>query len=255
MQEKALAHGPNFVITTKEPPVSEYILQIERVCQQLEKGKAEELQGEIKQILKKTQPPIPNITREEAKAIEELRRDKERVILTADKGVSMVVMDTEDYIRKSEELLNQPTYKLLSSDPTTKHKNRLISILKSIKAEGGIDNTTYKRLYPTGAGSPKYYGMPKIHKQGVPLRPIISSRGSATYESAKELAKMLKPLVGKSPHHVQNNPDFLDSIKGIKIKPEECIMSYDVSALFTSIPIRTSNQDHRTTVEGRQRST
>ena len=42
-QEKAIAHGPNFVITTKEPPVSEYISQIERVCQQLEKGKAEEL--------------------------------------------------------------------------------------------------------------------------------------------------------------------------------------------------------------------
>ena len=96
VQEKALAHGPNFVITTKEPPVSEYISQIERVCQQLEKGKVEELRGEIKQILKKTQPPKPNITREEAKAIEELRRDKERVILTADKGVSMVVLDTED---------------------------------------------------------------------------------------------------------------------------------------------------------------
>ena len=43
VQEKALAHGPNFAITTKEPPVSEYISQIERVCQQLEKGKAEEL--------------------------------------------------------------------------------------------------------------------------------------------------------------------------------------------------------------------
>ena len=154
----------------------------------------------------------------------------------------MVVLDTEDYIKKSEELLNQSTYKLLSSDPTTKHKNRLINILKSIKAEGGIDNTTYKRLYPTGAGSPKYYGLPKIHKQGVPLRPIISSRGSATYETAKELAKILQPLVGKSPHHVQNNQDFLDSIKGIKIKPEECIMSYDVSALFTSIPIEPAIQ-------------
>ena len=134
------------MITTKEPPVSEYISQIERVCQQLEKGKAEELQGKIKQILKKTQLPKPNITREEAKAIEELRRDQERVILTVDKGVPMVVLDTEDYIQKSEELLNQPTYKLLSSDPTTKHKNRLISILKSIKSEGGINNTTYKRL-------------------------------------------------------------------------------------------------------------
>ena len=67
VQEKVLVHGPNFAITTKEPPVSEYISQIERVCQQLEKGKAEELQGEIKQILKKTQLPKPNITQEEAK--------------------------------------------------------------------------------------------------------------------------------------------------------------------------------------------
>ena len=65
-QEKVLAHGPNFAITTKEPPVSEYISQIERVCQQLEKGKAEELRGEIKQILKKTQLHKHNITQEEA---------------------------------------------------------------------------------------------------------------------------------------------------------------------------------------------
>ena len=92
----------------------------------------------------------------------------------------MVVMDKEDYIKKSEELLHQPTAKELTADPTTKYKNRLISLLKTIKAEGGIDKTTYKRLYPTGAGSPKYYGLPKIHKTGVPLRPIISSRGSVT---------------------------------------------------------------------------
>ena len=91
-------------------------------------------------------------------------------------------------------------------------------------------------MYPTEAGSPKYYGLPKIHKTGVPLRPIISSMGSATYETAKELAKILKPLVGRSPHHVQNK-DFLDSIRNIKIKLDECIMSYDVVALFTSIPM------------------
>ena len=30
-------------------------------------------------------------------------------------------------------------------------------------------------------------------------QPIISSGGSATYETAKELAKILKPLVGRSP--------------------------------------------------------
>ena len=95
---------PIFVIATKEPPVSDYISQIEKVCQQLNQGKAEELRGEIKQIFKKTQLPKSNIMREEAKAIQELKRDKERVILTADKGVSMVVMDKEEYIQKSEDL-------------------------------------------------------------------------------------------------------------------------------------------------------
>ena len=97
----------------------------------------------------------------------------------------MLVMDKEDYIKKLEDLLKQNTYRELVANPTNKYKNKLINLLKANKAEGGINNITYKRLYPTGAGSPKYYGLPKIHKAGVPLRPIISSKGSATYETAK----------------------------------------------------------------------
>ena len=128
-------------------------------------------------------------------------------------------------------------WEVLPSDPTTKHKNKLIVLLKTIKAEGGISDTTYRRLYPTGACSPKYYGLPKIHKEGVPLRPIISIRGSVTYKTAKELSRILKPLVGRSPHHVQNTQDFIKGIEGIKLEEDECIKSYDVNALFTSIPI------------------
>ena len=72
----------------------------------------------------------------------------------------------------------------------------------------------------------------------MPLRPIISRRGSVAYETAKELVRILKPLVGRSPHHVQNTKDFINSIEGIQLKPDECIMSYDVNALITSIPIQ-----------------
>ena len=217
-QEKVLSHGLNFAVVTKEPPIREYVSQIERVCQQLKQGKAEELRGEIKSVLKNIWTPKPNITKEEAKAIQELMKDKENIILTANKGVSMVVMDKEEYIKKSEKLLKQATYKEITTDPTTKYQNKLINLLKSIKAGGGINNTTYKSLYPTEACSPKYYGLPKIHKACVLLRPIISSRQSATYETTKELAKILKSLVGRSPYHVQNNKDFIDSIKDLKIK-------------------------------------
>ena len=92
-------------------------------------------------------------------------------------------------------------------------------------------------MYPTGYVPPKFYGLPKIHKPGTPLRPIVSSCGSATYGVAKELAKILKPLVGKSPHHITSTQDYVEQVKQIKLEPGECLSSYDVSALFTSVPI------------------
>ena len=179
-----------------------------------------------------------DITKEEHQVIKELRRDKTRIVLTADKGVSMVVMDREDYNSKSEELLHTPTYQILKTDPTNKIKNKLISLLKTIKAEGGISETIYKKLYPTGATTPKYYRLPKVHKEETPLRPIVSSIGSVTYETAKELSKILKPLVGRSIYHVKNNQEFILSLQNITTEEDDCVIYFDVISLFTSIPIQ-----------------
>ena len=54
---------------------------------------------------------------------------------------------------------------------------------------------------------------------------------------AKELAKIIKPLVGTSKHHVNNTKEFTDEIKKTKLEEGECITSYDVTALFTSVPV------------------
>ena len=169
-----------------------------------------------------------------------MKKDTTRMVLTADKGVSMVVVDKWDCIKKSEELLLQPTYKILPSDPTTKHKNKLITLLKSIKAEGGMSENTYNRLYPTGACSPKYHGLPKVHKIGIPLRPIVSSIGSVSYETAKELSKILKHLVGKTSYSVKNTKDFIQGTKDMRLQKDECMVSYDVETLFTSVPTKPS---------------
>ena len=81
-----------------------------------------------------------------------------------------------------------------------------------------MNEETYRRLYPMGAGSPKFYGLPKINKSVIPLRPVISSIGTVTYNTAKELAKILKPLVGLSNHHVHNTRDFVSHIKEVGLK-------------------------------------
>ena len=236
-QRSVLAKGPNFAVTPRQPPNLEYITAIEAACTKLSQQDAEELRADVNRVLRSSHPPKPNLTKAQNIALRELKRDRDRIVLTADKGVAMVVMDKQDYINKANQLLNQNTYKVISKDPTNTIKNKLINILKGIKTKTGLGSNTYKSMYPTGCVPPKFYGLPKIHKPDTPLRPIVSSCGSVTYGVAKELAKILKPLVGKSPHHINSTQDFVEQAKHFKLEAGECLSSYDVSALFTSVPI------------------
>ena len=79
------------------------------------------------------------------------------------------------------------------------------TVTKAIK-ESNIEESIKRKLYPKDSLVPKIYGLPNIHKQGDPLRPIVNTIGSptynlarsSTYNLAKYLAKLLKPLVGKT---------------------------------------------------------
>ena len=155
----------------------------------------------------------------------------------------MVIMDQQDYTNKAQALLQDTnTYKVLPKDPTSQLKNKLITLLKDIKQTGGLTIQKYKQLYPTSAVPSKFYGLPKIHKIGTPLRPTVSSRGSITYGVAKELSHIIKPLVGQSPHHLKNTQHFIQQLQGRRLEPGEIITSYDVKALFTSVPVQPSIQ-------------
>ena len=46
-----------------------------------------------------------------------------------------------------------------------------------------------------------------------------------------------KTLGWQSPHHVNSTQDFVEQAKHITLAPGECLSSYDVSALFTSVPV------------------
>ncbi|KAI8484597.1 hypothetical protein Bbelb_377040 [Branchiostoma belcheri] len=203
----------------------------------LPQRQAEALRTKVATTLKVSRPPASNITREERTALKDLATNQDILILPADKGRCTVVLDREQYDRKVQDLLgDKDTYMPLKKDPTNKFKGKISSALKKLQTEGVLDRPTYLKLNPTTEQPPAFYGLPKIHKQSVPLRPIVSSIGSVTYELAGFLAKILGPLVGKSQHHVQNSADFVNKIKDIHVEDDETITSYDVCSLFTSIP-------------------
>ena len=129
-QTSVLAKGPNFVVTPRQPPNSEYITAIEAACTKLSQQDAEELRADINRVLRSSHPPKPNLTKAQNTVLRELKGDRDCIVLTAEKRVAMVVMDKQDYINKANQLLNQNTYKVISKDPTNTFKNKLNNIKK-----------------------------------------------------------------------------------------------------------------------------
>ena len=109
---------------------------------------------------------------EECRALTQLKQDTSRVVLTADKGVAMVIMDEQDYTNKAHSpLADTNTYRILNKDPTNKLKNKLIQPLKDIKQSGGLSKQKYKKLYPTSAVPPSFMASLKSIKLAPPSGP------------------------------------------------------------------------------------
>ena len=87
------------------------------------------------------------------------------------------------------------------------------------------------------SSAPQLYGLPKIHKNTVPLRPIVSTISSPCYLLAKELARILSPLAGKTDTFVKNSTDFVQRTRDLTINDNDMMVSFDVTSLFTRVPI------------------
>ncbi|XP_071510232.1 uncharacterized protein [Diadema antillarum] len=85
---------------------------------------------------------------------------------------------------------------------------------------------------------PDTLGQPKIHKPDIPLRPIVSTRGSPTYALAQHLASILQPLVGQTVHHVKNSKQFIDQVRQMTVSNSDLLISFDVESLFTSVQVK-----------------
>ena len=99
------------------------------------------------------------------------------------------------------------------------------------------------QLCPTGSNAGKFYGTAKVRKlkQGdtldqLPLRPIVSNCGTASYKLVKYLAKLLSPL-SKSQYTVQSTKEFINHIKKQKVPSNYKMISFDVISLFTNFPV------------------
>ncbi|CAH2097401.1 unnamed protein product [Euphydryas editha] len=234
-----LAKGINFALTPKRIPYENVISSVEEtiVRNKIPVSDADTLRQDIAVILRKSKLPATNITTEERQALKNIRNNQDILVLKADKGNATVVMNTTDYQQKIRELLcDEKVYKPISYNPTARVTRKIRTLIQ--ENQDLFTEDEYERLYrPKAHQPPRLYGLPKIHKSGVPLRPIVSQIASPTYDLAKHVASVLQPLVGKSPSFVKDSRHFVQIIKEITLEPNDIMVSFDVESLFTNVPI------------------
>jgi len=200
----ALMEGFNFAITPKKVPVSKILSSIENSIYSLSQTAKDIMRVGVINALRTCKTPFSaNISNKEENALKNLRKDDTITILPADKGKSVVVMDSDEYKQKVSTLLDDTkTYLQFTNkrlNPTTRVEKDLNKLLLNIK----VDNTgttpqigpnLYKKLHCNNSTPPSFCGLPKIHKPERSLRLITSSIGSPTYAVSKHLVSILSPL-------------------------------------------------------------
>uniref|UniRef100_A0A5S6R594 Reverse transcriptase domain-containing protein n=1 Tax=Trichuris muris TaxID=70415 RepID=A0A5S6R594_TRIMR len=240
-EEKVLAKGLNFVPT---PTRIEYLDLISK----LENGinKDDRLTGDTFRsllacyITRHKYRPIMNLTREENRIIKVLREKEDILITRADKGNVVVILDKETYNDKVKELLNTSTYKPLKKDPSDKVRKNLNAMLSRIYEETKEERLSWiikKLKYTTNFSCPELFCLPKIHKEGVPLRPVVACNQSVVRELCSFLAEMLKPITGLRSSHTDNSVAFVQEVRRMELQEDDILVSYDVKDLFTSVPL------------------
>ena len=125
-------------------------------------------------------------------------------------------MNLTKYLEECLSILQGKQFMKSDYDPTSKLESYVQRTLRKIKLK--LPESLYKNFYPTGSAPGKFYGNAKIHKlssndvNDLPLRPIVPNIGTATYETAKYLAKLLSPL-SKSNYTINSTKQFVNHIR------------------------------------------
>lgn len=253
-----LSLGPKFNMDVKEIPYHEIIASVECGMYSVNEPEKTLLRNEVCNILKnnkihknqhRTKDFRVKFLRHRVKEAKEFLRENQNLIVTrADKGNITVIITKEEYSRKMNSLFSdERTYITHNRDLTETIQNKMNKMISEwekkhyFSTEKQENGGTAKWLRGYAGIIPKAYGLPKVHKDLVPMRPVVSYVGSPLYNLSKFYADILKEVVGKEKSSVKNSYELVMDLKNIRIPTAHKMISFDVKSLFTNVPSKIVN--------------
>lgn len=180
-----------------------------------------------------------------------LRINKDIFMIPADKGGRVVIMDKSAYYRKMNEHINESMKShvyyhcrkftfIQARERVEKSYNDLVSVMNPFLEKDVKDSKrnccTQLRFEPYVI--PLLYGYPKPHKEGIPMRPIVSSINSIgkdlSFWLLRKLQKMAKNF---SKYDASDASSIIKEIENFQLEVDHHLVTWDYKSMFTNIPI------------------
>jgi hypothetical protein len=184
-----------------------------------------------------------NLTHKQKTLLRELKANKDFIILPTDKNLGPAIVNRADYINQAiTEHLLTPDYENLN--PTTARKkltetrDLLIQTYNRHKhslteAEIQYFSRSFKQQHRT----PIFYGLPKVHKKPIKLRPVVSCINSFTSVFSNWLDYRMKQLLHPIPSYIKDSRDLLKELKSLTIPKGAKLFTADATAMYTNITL------------------
>ena len=249
-----LSFGLDFCLPVFKPSFYKYFLDFENLINRLKRLKLSQgfnFDMVVKCVqdvacktfygFKRSKVFSPIFSRADINILRSLGKKEDLVICKPDKGKGVVLLDRADYVYKMNDILNDATKftKLVYADIyklKTKVEDKVIRFINILVSLNIINDSDAKSLKPTGSNPATLYGMPKVHKTSVPLRPVVAAYNTASYHLAKFLVPILYPFTTNE-FTVKNSYELSQYLSTCRIPDSYYMVSYDIKSLFTNVPL------------------
>ncbi len=195
--------------------------------------------------LKRWPRPVSNVSFSGLRELKKLARQKETIFVEADKGAGMILLDRPKFLEKIYgDILNDTnTYEEVTQEKVEKVEEDFLSLLKEQKDLGDMFSEEALGVVEADPVIPRMFGLPKLHKNGNPMRPVVSCVKSVLARSGSLLDNVTKPAVSSGWQYLKDSTTTIQYLESRyqdlrkKFRADEIyVVSFDVVAFYPSVP-------------------
>ena len=183
--------------------------------------------------------------------MQKLQSRNDIVITDTDKGGAVAIQDVEDYVKEAERHLNnKENYSKVNCDSTAASNETIHKVISRFQKENQLSKNISEGYKTENPKTTHFYLKPKVHKEGNPGRPLISSINCHTSKMSEYVDYHLQHILKEIPSYVQDTTDFVRKINQIDSVPNNSyLVSLDVKSLYTNIPSAAEIKSVKTLLE------